>query len=81
MEFVTRHPTEIFATLHYLKDAKHHQSQGIMEYKTPGDDFHVYAAEWFPDRIDFYFDKIRYYTFKIHTPVPAPTTPSASRTS
>lgn len=25
-------------------------------------DFHVYAAEWYPDRIDFYVDNVKYFT-------------------
>jgi beta-glucanase (GH16 family) len=29
----------------------------------PYDDFHVYAVEWRPDRIDFFVDKNRYFTF------------------
>ncbi len=27
-------------------------------------EFHVYAIEWFPDRIDFYVDDQRYYTYQ-----------------
>jgi beta-glucanase (GH16 family) len=26
--------------------------------------FHEYSIEWYPDRIDFYFDNIHYFTFK-----------------
>lgn len=30
----------------------------------PYDEFHVYAIEWFPDRIDFFVDDRNYFTFK-----------------
>jgi beta-glucanase (GH16 family) len=30
----------------------------------PFADFHVYAIQWYPDHIDFFVDKARYFTFK-----------------
>lgn len=30
----------------------------------PWADFHLYALEWFPDRLDFYFDQQKVYTLK-----------------
>ncbi len=30
----------------------------------PYEDFHVYAVEWRPERIDFFVDKTKYFTFK-----------------
>jgi len=30
----------------------------------PYADFHVYAVEWFEDRIDFFIDDRKYFTFK-----------------
>jgi beta-glucanase (GH16 family) len=31
----------------------------------PSDDFHIYAINRYPDRIEFYYDDLNYYTFKI----------------
>lgn len=30
----------------------------------PWENFHVYAIDWFEDRIDFYVDDVRYFTFE-----------------
>lgn len=30
----------------------------------PWEEFHVYAMEWYPDRIDFFVDTTKYFTFK-----------------
>ncbi len=32
--------------------------------RNPHQDFHVYAIDWAPDRIDFLVDKTKYFTFK-----------------
>jgi len=32
--------------------------------KAPYDGFHVYAIEWFADRIDFFYDETRYFSFR-----------------
>jgi len=35
-----------------------------IELEKPWDNFHVYAVEWFEDRIDFYVDDVKYFTFE-----------------
>ena len=30
----------------------------------PSEDFHVYAMEWYPDRIDIFVDGQKYFTFQ-----------------
>jgi beta-glucanase (GH16 family) len=60
MEFIGRAPDKIHGTIHYGLDGKPRQDTGSLTTPRPYDDFHVYAVEWYPDRIDFYFDKQKY---------------------
>jgi beta-glucanase (GH16 family)/GH35 family endo-1,4-beta-xylanase len=64
MEFVGHQPDKVHGTIHYGLDGKH-QSQGDkLTVDKPWEDFHVYAIEWEADRIDFFFDDTKYFTFK-----------------
>lgn len=65
MEFVGKDPRHVHGNAHYGLGGKHRSKHGKLSTEAPYDDFHVYAIEWFPDRIDFYFDKTRYHTFRI----------------
>lgn len=41
-----------------------HTNKGKKVYiKNPQDDFHIYALEWFPNRLDFYLDSVKVFTF------------------
>jgi beta-glucanase (GH16 family) len=65
MEFVGKDPHRIHANAHYPVDGKHQSSGGKLKTRQPFADFHVYAIEWNPERIDFFFDETRYYRFQI----------------
>ncbi|MCY2953885.1 MAG: glycoside hydrolase family 16 protein [Planctomycetota bacterium] len=65
MEFVGHTPDVVHATVHFRKDGKHLSSGNRVTVEKPFDDFHLYAVEWFPDRMDFYFDKQKYHMFPI----------------
>jgi beta-glucanase (GH16 family) len=65
MEFVGHSPKLVHATVHFQKDGQHRSSGNKLAVEKPFDDFHVYAVEWFPDRMDFYFDQQKYHTFPI----------------
>ena len=63
MEFVGHEP----ATVHELalvrhREGKAHPSGGKLNDQKPSDDFHIYAVEWFADRMDFYYDETLYFT-------------------
>jgi beta-glucanase (GH16 family) len=62
MEFVGKEPNNIYGTLHYAVEGKHQSDGNKLETDKPYDDFHVYAVEWYPDRIDFFFDNKKYHT-------------------
>ncbi len=65
MEFVGKEPTAVHATMHYSKDGQHASKGGQLKTTAPYDDFHVYAVDWYPDHMDFYFDQQKYFTFDV----------------
>ena len=63
MEALGKDPTHIYGTLHFAKNHKHTENGSKIETSAPpADDFHLYAIEWFPDRIDFFYDNTKYHT-------------------
>ncbi|MBC8102059.1 MAG: glycoside hydrolase family 16 protein [Cytophagales bacterium] len=69
MEHVAHTPGVIHANVHQIGDDGKHWSKGE---QIPVPDctsaFHVYAAEWFPDRLDFFVDDKKYLTFPYQGP-------------
>jgi beta-glucanase (GH16 family) len=65
MEFVGHDPDRVHANAHFAVDGKHRSDAGKLTTKAPYEDFHLYAMEWHPDRIDFFFDRTKYHTFRI----------------
>jgi beta-glucanase (GH16 family) len=65
MEFVGHTPGKVFATVHYQKDGKHASSGHSLDVTAPWDAFHVYAVEWTPESMDFYFDQTKYHSFTV----------------
>jgi beta-glucanase (GH16 family) len=62
MEFVGKETNNIHGTLHYAVKGEHQSDGGTMKTPKPYEDFHIYAVEWSPDRIDFFFDDTKYHT-------------------
>ena len=65
MESVGFAPDTLYANVH-TEAFNHVRGNGKgTAIHAPGmhTDFHVYAVEWFPDRIDFFFDDQKYFTF------------------
>jgi len=65
MEFVGHTPNKVHATVHFGKDGKHESSGHNLNVTAPWDDFHVYAVEWTPQRMDFYYDRTKYHSFDV----------------
>jgi len=67
MEAVGHEPDKVFATVHWFgyEKGKHDSFGGNLKGQAPSDDFHVYAVEWFADRMDFYYDETKYFTYPV----------------
>jgi len=65
MELVGKEPDNIYGTVHYAVDGHHQSDGGKLQTDQPSADFHVYAVEWYTNRIDFFFDTRKYHTVLI----------------
>ncbi len=66
MEYIgAKDADKIWATVHWQDraDGKHRSEGGTIVSKAPYNDFHIYAAEWYPERLDFFFDDQCYFSF------------------
>lgn len=66
MENVGFEPTRIYGTVH---TAAYNHVSGTAKganvtVATPWESFHVYAIEWYPERVDFFVDDAKYFTFR-----------------
>jgi beta-glucanase (GH16 family) len=66
MENVGFDPDVVHANIHTkaYNHVKGTNKGNKIKVEKPYDDFHIYAVEWFPDRMDFYFDDNKYFSFK-----------------
>ena len=82
MEWVGKDPRFFHATVHYadpkVADRAQHASKGThTEVADEGGEFHVFAAEWTPDRMDFSVDGT--VTSASTSPTPTRSAPTAGR--
>ncbi|MDR1524012.1 MAG: glycoside hydrolase family 16 protein [Tannerella sp.] len=66
MEYWGANPHSIHANVH-TGDYNHTKGSGRgghIVFENPWEDFHVFAVEWYENRLDFYFDKELYYSCK-----------------
>jgi len=67
MENVGYEPDTIYATVHTpgsVNDPGKVDKGGQITVSAPYADFHVYAVEWRPDRLDFFVDGRNYFTYR-----------------
>jgi beta-glucanase (GH16 family) len=65
MEYVGYDPNIVHANVHtkaYNHSIGTNKGDKI-ELEKPWENFHVYAIEWFDDRIDFFVDDVKYFSF------------------
>lgn len=66
MEYVGNKPLDIYATVHFPDSIKRSRSQGSKTTDSSvSNQFHLYAMEWNSEKIDFWFDNKKYFTFII----------------
>jgi beta-glucanase (GH16 family) len=63
MENVGFDPLKIYGTIHTLAGSGSSGKGSNVTIANPWDDFHVYAMEWYPDRIDIFVDGQKYFTY------------------
>ena len=65
MEHVGFDPSKVFGTVHTesFNHIKGTQKGDSMMVNNLYDQFHLYAVEWYPDRIDFFIDDNKYHSF------------------
>jgi beta-glucanase (GH16 family) len=62
MEFWGRDPHRMTSCVHYRQDGGHKMAYGKIDVEESLAEFHVYALEWYPDRMDFFYDGQKYHT-------------------
>jgi len=64
MEFVGFDSNKVYANVHTgdYNHAKGTGRGGSITVEKPFADFHIYAVEWYPDSMNFYFDDEKYFT-------------------
>lgn len=65
MEFVGHTPDKMHATVHWRQEGKHRSKGSNLKVQRPFDDFHVYAMEWDEQKMEFFYDETKYFTFKL----------------
>lgn len=73
MENVGFEPNRIYATVHTpgtRKDASKVKQGNSLMLEDAHTAFHVYAVEWYPDRLDFFLDGRKYHTYAKESTLP-----------
>jgi beta-glucanase (GH16 family) len=55
----------VTSNLHFSLKGKHTGDGGGVDVENPWDDFHLYAVEWSAQRMDFFCDENKYFSFDL----------------
>ena len=65
LENVGYNPKSLHANVH--TEAYNHTKQNgkgsAIQHEAPWEDYHIYAVEWYEDRVEFFFDETRYFVY------------------
>jgi beta-glucanase (GH16 family) len=64
MENVGFEPLKIYGTIHTLAGSGSSGKGSNVSVSSPWQEFHVYAMEWYPDRIDILVDDQKYFSYR-----------------
>jgi beta-glucanase (GH16 family) len=64
MEYVGFDPNRVHGTVHTALYSRGAHKTSSISVANPWEGFHVYAMEWYPDRIEIFLDGQRYFTFR-----------------
>ncbi|ETZ23038.1 family 16 glycosylhydrolase [Pedobacter sp. V48] len=67
MEYVGKDSAQVYGTVHFPDAAGRYTYEGKKPVLgKPYEDFHVYAVDWNADRIEFYYDSLKYFVFDLN---------------
>jgi beta-glucanase (GH16 family) len=65
LEYFGDRPHRVESNMHYGIQGRRNHKQGVFETQGPPEGFNIYAIEWFNDRVDFYFNDNKYWSFPV----------------
>jgi beta-glucanase (GH16 family) len=68
MEMLGHEPTRVYFTNHWGTAAAPRNQSSSFSGPDFSADFHVFAAEWYPDRVDFFVDGVKHATHRSNIP-------------
>jgi beta-glucanase (GH16 family) len=66
LEYVGKDSTQVYGTVHYSDSTNTYQYSGKKPVVgQPYDGFHIYAVDWTENRMEFYYDNLKFFEFDL----------------